>query len=322
MHREQPAERDACALDPRRLEHDIKCLVEGVLLPPEDVGPVGILVPLPAPLLVHVVARLGEERRAVLQLSAEPVERGLEEVLVEHDLVVVEEDGGVVPEHRRGDEADVAHRAVAGERDALDHVGELELLEPAVQRAHLGGPEDDRVDVGEIVDDLAHAVLGLMSDGLVGDRDDHDDPTEPAHLPQRLKALRERAVFVQRRRMVVDGGHLVDGRAAPAASAASPECRDDYDWFHRLQAPGVRCCPRSDDPLAPAGRPTRTMIPERQRARRQRSMAGGAPSMLSAVTRHRSSASSSTRYGRLPMSSSLQTSAEGVALIPIDSARW
>ena len=86
----------------------------------------------------------------------------------------------LVAENRRGHEADVAHGAVAPQRDALDHVGELELLEAAVQAAQLGGTEDERVDVGEVVDDLAHLVLGAVLDGLVGGGDDDDDLPRPS----------------------------------------------------------------------------------------------------------------------------------------------
>ena len=189
------------------------------------------------PCVVGVVAGLGEQRRAVVELGAEPVHRGLEEVRRGHDLVVVDEDDRVVAEHRGGHEADVAHRAVALERDAVDHVGELELLEAAVQAAQLGGAEDERVDVGEVVDDLAHLVLGAVLDRLVGCGDDDDDAAEALDLLQRAQAVRQRAVGVDRCRVVVDAREVVDrdGRAAALGLRLVQKVGNDDDWVPRVQ---------------------------------------------------------------------------------------
>ena len=172
-------------------------------------------------------------------LRAETVHRGLEEVGLRHDLVVVDEDDRLVAEHRRGHEADVAHRAVALEGDAVDHVGELELLETPVQAAELGGTEHERVDVGEVVDDLADLVLGTVLDGLVGRRDDDDHAAEALDLLQRAQAVRQRAVGVDGCRVIVDRRKIVDGggRAAALGLRARPEGRDDDDGSTGADAP-------------------------------------------------------------------------------------
>ena len=179
---EDPAEGDVRALDARRLADHRERLVERIALAPEHVAPVRLVVALPAALRVGVEAALGQQRRAVVELRAEPVHGAFEEVRRRDDLVVVDEDDRVVAENRSGHEADVAHRPVALEGDAVDHVGELELFEAPMQAAELGRAEDERLDVGEVGDDVAHLVLGAVLDRLVGRGHDDDDLAEALDL--------------------------------------------------------------------------------------------------------------------------------------------
>ena len=58
----------------------------------------------------------------------------------------------------------------------------------------LGGSEDERVDAGEVVDDLADAVLGLVRDRLVGHGDHNHHATQAPDLSKRLQAGDQRRV--------------------------------------------------------------------------------------------------------------------------------
>ncbi len=130
---ETATERDGARLDARRSVHDRQRIVERIALAPEHVGGVRLRVALVAPLRVGVVAGLGQHGLAPADLHAETVLGPQQEALVGDDLIVVDEDDRFAAEDRSGDQADVANGAVAHKARAGNHVGELDLLEPAVQ---------------------------------------------------------------------------------------------------------------------------------------------------------------------------------------------
>ncbi len=124
--------------------------------------------------LVCVVAALGEHSRTVADFVTQSLLGSMQELWVRDDLIVIDEYNTLVSQNSGGDEPDIADRTIAREPDTRDHVRELELLQPAMQRTEFRGPEDESIETGEIRKNPANTLFGLMLDGRVG-RSDHDD---------------------------------------------------------------------------------------------------------------------------------------------------
>jgi hypothetical protein len=147
--------------DTRRPVDDRKSVVVQIVTTPERVPDARLLVTLVVAPFVGVVARL-RKNKLVATLVALPHtrDRFAQECWIIDYLVVVDEERHVTPEHGRCYQADIAHCAVADEADPGDQVSKLELLQTAMQGAEFGRSEDERVDAGEVREDLTDAVLG------------------------------------------------------------------------------------------------------------------------------------------------------------------
>ena len=83
--------------------------------------------------------------------------RALEEIRVGNDLVIVDKHYRVVAEDRSDDEAEVADGAVTRETGRALVLAHADLLEAAVDVAHLGIADDHDVEVHEMIGDGTHA---------------------------------------------------------------------------------------------------------------------------------------------------------------------
>jgi len=92
-----------------------------------------------------------------------------------------------------------------------------------VERPEFGRAEHERVDVGEVAEDLADPVLGLMLDGRIGRRDDEDDLAEALDVLKRTQTRSECTLGI-------DGGRVIVGKkrvVGNAPAATGPEGRND-----------------------------------------------------------------------------------------------
>lgn len=113
--------------------------------------------------------------------------RTLEEIRIGNDLVVIDEHDRIVAENRGDDETEVADGAVARETGRALVLAHADLLETAVDEAHLGITDDHDVEIHEMIGDGTHALGRLVLDARLG-CDEQDDAIDADDVTQRLKA--------------------------------------------------------------------------------------------------------------------------------------
>ena len=180
--------------------------VEPVRLVPEAVVPRDLLVGQGAALPVEKVASLCRDDRAARSLVGDAVDGALQEIGARDDLVVIEEDDGVVAEDGSHEKPHIAHCAVSGQACHVLERADAELLEAAVDVALAGLADDRDVQVTEVVCHGTHTVFRLRLDAGLGD-DEQDDAPQADDLAQGIEAARQLA-------LLVDGSHVIIQRPA------------------------------------------------------------------------------------------------------------
>ena len=104
-------------------------------------------------------------------------------------------------EDRGNDEAEVADGAVTRETGRALVLAHADLLEAAVDVAHLGITDDHDVEVHEMIGDGTHALGRLVLDARLG-CDEQNNTVDADDVSQRLKATGQLT-------RLIDRGHVV-----------------------------------------------------------------------------------------------------------------
>ena len=157
--------------------------------------------------IVEVEARFGQDGNALLGELAQPVHGLFQKCLVFDGLIVIDKHHRIESQHLGNNQTKVANGRIARKADGLLLAAETQLVQTLLNDLSFSAPNYQRVHLGELVGNVLNLLGGFVFHATFGSNQ-NDHLAQTAHLLQRAQTPAQRALFVQRRRVVVQVGRL------------------------------------------------------------------------------------------------------------------
>ena len=120
---------------------------------------------------------------------------------------VIDEHHRIESQHLGNNQTKVADGRIARKADGLLLAAETQLVQTLLNDLSFSAPNYQRVHLGELVGNVLNLLGGFVFHATFGSNQ-NDYLAQTAHLLQRVQTPAQRALFVQRRRVVVQVGRL------------------------------------------------------------------------------------------------------------------